>query len=155
MENIILQTHNLLLKKNLTISTAESCTCGILSSLLTRYPGSSKYFILGTATYSNLAKTKILNIPKKIITKYGAVSQKVASLMAKNIRKISRTDLSIGITGVAGPTGGSSDKPVGTVFIALESKNKSVCKKFIFKGNREDIRKQAALKALKILKNLL
>jgi len=155
MQNLIKQTHMRLLKSGRTIATAESCTAGLLSSLLTRFSGSSRYFILGLATYSNKVKENILKIPAAIIRKKGAVSQEVALLMAKNVRKLAKADLGVSLTGIVGPTGGSPRKPVGTVFIALSSKNKTICKKFIFKGNRSAIRKQAALKVLQLLKLFL
>ncbi|MBI4707022.1 MAG: CinA family protein [Candidatus Omnitrophica bacterium] len=155
MTNLPLQLHKLLIKENKTIAIAESCTGGLLSSLLTRLPGSSKYFILGIVTYSNTAKEKFLKIPKSILLKNGAVSEKVAKLMAKNVRQAAKTDFGIGITGIAGPTGGSTQKPVGTVFIALTKDKKVICKKLVFKGNRNTVRKQAALKSLALLKDLI
>ena len=155
MQNLIKQLHTRLLKAGSTVATAESCTAGLLSSLLTKFSGSSLYFILGVATYSNKAKTKVLGIPASTIRKYGAVSKKVALLMAKNVRKLAKADVGMSITGIAGPTGGSLAKPVGTVFIALSSKNKITCKKFIFKGNRNAIRKQANLRALELLNKFL
>lgn len=103
---------------------AESCTGGLLSNLLTQIPGSSKYFILGVVAYSNQAKENILKIPRDIIVKKGAVSKNVAELLAKAVRLMAKTDFGIGITGTAGPTGGSREKPVGTVFIAIDTKNK-------------------------------
>jgi len=145
--------HNYLLKNKKTISTAESCTGGLLCAILTELPGSSKYFILGIVSYSNAAKKNTLKIPAGVMRKNGAVSREVASLMAKNVRRLAKTDFAIGITGIAGPTGSLSQKPVGTVFIAISSKNKSICKKFIFKGNRNSIRKQAVLKAMHLLKS--
>jgi len=151
MANLPLQTHNLLTSKKQTIAVAESCTGGLLSSLLTQFSGSSKYFIAGIVTYSNESKIKLLRIPKYILLENGAVSEKVARLMAKNIKLITKADLGIGITGIAGPTGGSAQKPVGTVFIALAKNKKLICRKFIFKGNRSTIRKQAALKSLYLL----
>jgi len=151
MQDIARLIHKLLLKKSRTIAVAESCTGGLLSTLLTRLSGSSKYFILGTVVYSNRTKCSLLKIPGDVINRYGAVSEKVAKAMAKSIRIIARTDYGIGITGIAGPTGGSAQKPVGTVFIAIADKNKQIARKFIFKGNRASIRKQAALKALYLL----
>jgi nicotinamide-nucleotide amidase len=155
MQNLIQQAHLRLLKNNLTIATAESCTAGLLSSLLTRFSGSSKYFILGVATYSNQAKESVLGIPASVIRKNGAVSRKVALLMAKNVKKLAKTDFGISITGIAGPNGGTLKKPVGTVFIGLASEKKNICKKFIFKGNRASIRKQVTLKALQLLETFL
>ena len=153
MPNILKYIHDYLLKNKRTISTAESCTGGLLSFMLTKLPGSSKYFLLGVVSYSNAAKKSMLRIPTKVISKNGAVSKEVATLMAKNVRRIARTDIGVGITGIAGPSGGLTQKPVGTVFIAVSAKNKSICKKFVFKGNRAAIRKQAALKALQLLKS--
>jgi nicotinamide-nucleotide amidase len=155
MEPIIEQAHKLLLKKQKTIAVAESCTGGLASYLLSRLSGSSKYFILGIVAYSNKAKTKILKIPAALIAKNGAVSSPVASRMALNIRKIANADFGIGITGIAGPTAGTPLKPVGTVFIAIDTKSRKICKKFIFIGNRGIIQKKTSLKALEILKNWL
>jgi len=154
-ENIVNKVHKSLLKNKKSLAAAESCTGGLSSSLLTRLPGSSRYFILGVVTYSNAAKTAILKIPAATIKKYGAVSAEVASLMAQNVRKIAKANLGIGITGIAGPSGGSPQKPVGTVFIAVENDAKKICRKFRFSGNRENVRKQAALKSLELLSCLV
>jgi len=155
MEAIVNQIHKLLIKSNSTISAAESCTGGILASLLTQYSGSSQYFVLGLITYSNAAKTGVLKISKALIERKGAVSQEVARAMAKGVRRLAKTDFALSTTGIAGPTGGSMQKPVGTVFIAIASKNKLICKKFHFKGSRSAIRKSAALKSLELLKTIL
>lgn len=155
MKHIINQIHNLLLKNKKTIAVAESCTGGGLSNLLTQTPGSSQYVVLGIVAYSNKVKEAILKIPHPIIARYGAVSKDVACLMAKSIRKIAKTDFGIGITGIAGPTGGTLFKPKGTVFIAINSKNKKICKKFHFKGSRMAIRKRTALESLELLKKAL
>jgi nicotinamide-nucleotide amidase len=155
MKNLIKSIHKTLIKNGKTIATAESCTSGILASILTQLSGSSKYFTLGIITYSNQTKTKILKIPGSTIKKYGAVSREVASLMAKNVKRIAKADFGIGITGIAGPTGAIPNKPVGTVYIAVSDKNKTTCNKFIFRGNRSSIRKQSALKALQSLKLVL
>jgi len=143
------------MKSAKTIASAESCTAGLLSTLLTQLPGSSQYFKLGVTVYSNQAKENILRIPALTLRKYGAVSEKTARAMAQKIRKLAKADFGIAITGIAGPTGGTARKPVGTVFIALSSKNKNSCKQFIFKGNRNRVRKQATLKALQLLKKSL
>lgn len=155
MEKLIKEIYKLLLKKAKTVAVAESCTGGLLSNLLTQNSGSSRYFILGVVAYSNRAKEKILKIPRSSLIKFGAVSAGVASRMAQGIRKIAKTDFGIGITGIAGPTGGTPHKPVGTVFIAIDSKNKKLCQKFHFSGHRLTVRKKAALKSLKLLKQLL
>jgi len=151
MQNLIQQAHLRLLKSGKTVATAESCTAGLLSSLLTQLPESSRYFILGIASYNNQAKQNVLRIPAAVIRKKGAVSKEAALLMAQNVRKLAKTDLGISITGIAGPSGGTARNPVGTVFIALSAKNKTVCKKFFFQGNRSAVRKQASLKALQLL----
>lgn len=155
MEKIVNQIYKLLIKRRKNIAVAESCTAGLLSNLLTQIPGSSQYFILGVVAYSNKAKEIILRVPSAFIAKHGAVSKEVASLMAGGIRKIAKTDFGIGITGIAGPTGGTPQKPVGMVFIAIDSKNKKLNKKFRFSGTRLTIRKKAALKALELLRGLI
>lgn len=147
--------HKILQQRNKTIAVAESCTGGILSKILTDKPGSSKYFILGITPYSNRHKSSILKIPCSIISRKGAVSRIVAILLAKNIRKIAKADLGVGITGIAGPSGATLNKPVGTVFIAVSNGKKTLCKKFRFCGSRSSIRKQAALQSLKSLKSIL
>ncbi|MDD5108045.1 MAG: CinA family protein [Candidatus Omnitrophica bacterium] len=164
---IIKLAHKNLFSSAKTVSVAESCTGGLLSSLLTQTPGSSKYFLLGAVTYSNRSKELILNIPTHTITKYGAVSEKVAILMAKNIRKKINSDFGLSITGIAGPvrsgalrrgtsnragpTGATLDKPIGTVFICLSYKKKNICQKFLFCGSRNEIRKKSAYEALRLL----
>jgi len=145
------QIHNKLVKQRKTIAVAESCTGGLLSCLLTDIAGSSKYFLLGVVAYSNKSKETILNIPLKTITKYGAVSSKVAILMAKNIRKKINSDFGLSITGIAGPAGATLNKPVGTVFICLSHKNRNICRKLFFRGKRQDIRKKSAYEALRLL----
>jgi len=143
--------HKKLIAQKKTVSVAESCTGGLLSYLLTSLPGSSKYFLLGSVTYSNAAKEKILGIPKKVIAKYGAVSKETALLMAENLRKKTDSDFTLSVTGIAGPQGATKNKPVGTVFIGLAKKKQQACLKFSFSGGREEIRKKAALEALRLL----
>ena len=151
LELIVSQIHKLLLKNNLTIAVAESCTGGLVSSLLTQAPGSSGYFILGVVVYSNVSKNKILSIPNKLIEEKGAVSKQVAAKLAESVRKIAGADFGIGITGIAGPTGATPNKPVGTVFISIAARKKTICKEFHFTGNRTTIRKKSALKSLELL----
>lgn len=155
MQPDLTQIHRLLIKTRKSIAVAESCTGGILSAILTQASGSSKYFKLGIIAYSNSAKEIILKIPPKLIAKKGAVSKEVAENLAKSVRKLAGTDFGIGVTGIAGPTGATPQKPVGTVFIAINSKNKSLCEKFLFKGNRARIRKKISLKTLELLKTSL
>ena len=155
MEYLAKQIHMLLLKNNKTIAVAESCTGGLISKMLTDNPGSSNYFLAGIVSYNNKAKEKILKIPAAIIKEHAAVSKKIASLMAKSIQKISGADLGIGVTGIAGPGGGTKNKPVGTIFIAISGASFSVVRKLRLKGTRANIRKQTATAALKLLKSKL
>lgn len=113
---------NLLIKKNLTISTAESCTGGLISSRITDIPGSSKYFLGGFIIYSNEAKIKQLHIKEDTLKRFGAVSKETAGEMAKNIKEIMESDIGLSITGIAGPGGGTEEKPVGLVYIGLAYK---------------------------------
>ena len=142
----------LLSKKRLKISFAESCTGGLLSSSITSISGSSKVFTIGLVTYSNLSKINILKVPKKILIKHGAVSYETCSSMVKNINKISKTNISLSITGVAGPNGGTREKPVGLVFIGIKKGNKTLIKKFLFKNKtRSSIQKATVNKALNLI----
>ncbi len=142
----------LLRERGETLSVAESCTGGLLSSRITDIPGSSDYFERGFVVYSNIAKVENLGIPEDLIAKEGAVSQKVAKLMAKRVREISRTTYGIGITGIAGPGGDSAEKPVGTVHIAIAWEGGETHTKNYFFGTREQIKIQSAVKALDMLR---
>ena len=143
MINLSLKILKLLIKKKLTLSFAESCTGGLLASTITSYSGSSKVFNIGLVTYSNNAKIKLLKVPKKTITKYGAVSHETCLSMVKNLSKISKSNISVSITGIAGPSGGTKEKPVGLVFIGFKKGSKIIIKKYLFK-NKERIRIQKA-----------
>ena len=139
----------LLRKKRLKISFAESCTGGLLSSIITSISGSSKVFTIGLVAYSNQSKIKTLKVPKNIIKKYGAVSYETCLAMVKNLSKISKTNISVSITGIAGPKGGTKKKPVGLVFIAIKKNNKISVRKYLFKNkNRLYIQKTAVNKSL-------
>jgi nicotinamide-nucleotide amidase len=155
MQPLLLKIHSSLIKTGKTVAVAESCTGGQLSGLLTRLSGSSKYFILGVVAYHNRAKESLLEVPRAVIASHGAVSARVAALMASKAREIAKTDYGIAITGIAGPTGATRQKPVGTVFIAIDGRNKKICRKFSFKGPRLSIRKKAALQALELLSSTL
>ena len=122
--------HKKLIKNKITISVAESCTGGLLSSKLTTLSGSSKYFKMGLITYSNNAKINILNVNKKVINRYGAVSKECCKSMVENLSKLSKSKINVSITGVAGPKGGTKNKPIGLVFIGIKRGNKI----FIFKN---------------------
>jgi nicotinamide-nucleotide amidase len=142
----------LLQEQRQTIATAESCTGGLLAKLLTDVPGSSTYFLRGWVTYSNQAKTEDIGVPADLITRHGAVSQEVALAMADGARRTGHTDWGVGITGIAGPGGGSVEKPVGLVWIALASSGGTAARSFIFPGEREQIRLRAAQMALALLR---
>ena len=133
----------ILTKKKLSVSFAESCTGGLLASTITSISGSSKVFNMGLITYSNNAKVKLLKVPKKTITKYGAVSYETCLSMVKNLSKISKSNISVSITGIAGPSGGTKEKPVGLVYIGFKKGSKIIIKKYLFK-NKERIRIQKA-----------
>ena len=152
MKNLSLKIVNKLIKQKLTISFAESCTGGLLSSVITSVSGSSKIFKFGLVTYSNDAKIKLLNIKKNTIAKYGAVSHETCLSMVKNLNKISKTNISISITGIAGPNGGSKKKPVGLVYIGLKKGNKTQVIKCLFKSKkRSSIQKATVKKALNLI----
>ena len=156
MSNISLKILKLLTKKKLTLSFAESCTGGLLASSITSFSGSSKVFNMGLITYSNNAKVKLLKVPKKTITKYGAVSYETCLSMVKNLSKISRSNISISITGVAGPNGGTKEKPVGLVYVGLKKGSKTIIKKNLFKSKkRVSIQKATVNQALKMILNIL
>ena len=156
MSNLSLKILKLLTKKKLTVSFAESCTGGLLASSITSFSGSSKVFRMGLITYSNNAKVKLLKVPKKTITKYGAVSYETCLSMVKNLSKISRSNISISITGVAGPNGGTKEKPVGLVYVGLKKGSKTIIKKNLFKSKkRVSIQKATVNQALKMILNIL
>ncbi|MDP3012878.1 MAG: nicotinamide-nucleotide amidohydrolase family protein, partial [Candidatus Subteraquimicrobiales bacterium] len=135
--------------------TAESCTGGLLSHRITNVPGSSDYFLGGVVAYSNEVKQSTLGIEKASIQKTGAVSEEVARIMAEKIRVLTNSDIGVGITGIAGPTGGSKEKPVGLVYIALCSKSKVEIEEFNFKGEREMIKYKATQAALNFVRKFL
>ena len=156
MNNLSLKIVKLLTKKKLTLSFAESCTGGLLASSITSISGSSKVFNMGLVTYSNSSKVKLLKVPKKTISKYGAVSYETCLSMVKNLSKISKSNISISITGVAGPNGGTKEKPVGLVYIGLKKGSKIIVKKNLFKSKKRiSIQKATVKQALKIILNIL
>ena len=143
---------NRLIEKKLTISIAESCTGGLLSSIITSVNGSSKVFDLGLITYSSQSKINILKIPKKIIKRYGAVSKQVCLSMVKNVYKLTKSNISLSITGIAGPSGGTKNKPVGLVYVSIKKDDKIKIKKYLFKNKgRNYIQKAAVNKSLKLI----
>ena len=147
---------NKLKKKKLKISFAESCTGGMLASEITSISGASKVFSLGIVTYSNEAKINILGVNKKIIQKYGAVSPECCEAMVKNLSKISKADVNVSITGIAGPNGGTKKKPVGLVYIGIKKSNKTVITKNIFaKKTRNTIQRATIKRVLDIINHII
>jgi len=138
-------------KKHLTLATAESCTGGLLAHLLTNISGSSEYFNRGVISYSNESKTELLDVPENLLKKYGAVSEQVAAAMAEGIRTRAGVDIGVSTTGIAGPTGGTKNKPVGLVYVGITTRDDVVVKRFLFSGNRLQNKKQACDAALSLL----
>jgi nicotinamide-nucleotide amidase len=146
---------DLLKKKHLTVATAESCTGGLIAHTLTNISGSSEYFDRGAITYSNNAKIELLNVPKILLEKHGAVSKQVAKAMAEGIRTKSMVDIGISTTGIAGPTGGTADKPVGLVYIAISNEEDTIVKKFNFSGDRLQNKENTCNAALQMLYKII
>ena len=147
---------SLLKRKNMKLAITESCTGGMLSNSITSVSGSSKIFTMGLVTYSNRAKRSILKVPQQIIRKYGAVSVQCCLAMVNNLSKISKSKVCVSITGIAGPTGGSKQKPVGLVYIGIRIGNRVVVNKCNFKNNgRIFIQKQTVKKSLNLLLKLI
>lgn len=142
----------LLRKHEKTISIAESCTGGFISHRITNVPGSSNYYNYGVIAYSNQSKIDTLHVSPETLTKFGAVSRQTAIEMAQGIKQVSGSDLALAVTGIAGPGGGTPEKPVGLVYICLASDESVVCEEFRFKGKREEIKSQASEAALQMIK---
>jgi len=156
MKNLANKIVKKLIKKRLKISLAESCTGGMLSSTITSISGSSKVFNMGFITYSNKAKMSVLKVPKKIITKHGAVSKECCLSMVKNLSKISKANISVSITGIAGPNGGTKLKPVGLIYIGIKKGNKIIIKENRFKStNRISVQKATVNTSLKIIGKII
>ena len=150
------QLISLLKRKKLKLAVAESCTGGMLSSTITSVSGSSKVFTLGIVAYSNQSKIKVLKVPKNIIRKYGSVSEPVCLAMLKNLNKISKTNISVSITGIAGPSGGTKIKPVGLVYVGIKKGNRTEVKKYLFKNKgRSYIQRAAVNKSLGLILSFL
>jgi PncC family amidohydrolase len=145
----------LLREKGLNIALAESCTGGLIASRITDIPGASEYFEAGVVVYSNQAKQRFLSVPEQSIQAYGAVSKEVAEKMAEGVRQATGTDIGLSVTGIAGPGGGSPEKPVGTVYLGLSAKEGTLVRKFQFTGTRTEIKEQTATEALKFVMALL
>ena len=147
--------YNNCIKKGVFITTAESCTGGLIASSIVSISGSSNIFKSSLITYSNEMKSKLLNIDSKIIQINGAVSEIVATQMAENVLDVLGADVSIAVTGIAGPGGGSKEKPVGLVWIAIGNKDFTITEKFLFTGNRLDVRQKTTLEALKLANSVI
>jgi PncC family amidohydrolase len=156
MKKLSQKVVKILRKKRLNVSFAESCTGGLLSSTITSISGSSKVFTMGLVTYSNQSKINLLKVQKNIIRKHGSVSYKACLAMVKNLNKISKTNISVSITGIAGPKGGVKKKPVGLVFIGIKKGNKTLVKKHLFKNKKRTlIQRAAVIKALNLILSFL
>jgi PncC family amidohydrolase len=147
--------NEVLRKKKIKIAVAESCSGGLISYNLTKLPGSSKYFIMGVICYSNASKIKFLKVKKETLLKYGAVSVETCKQMCKNLLKISKSNIAISITGIAGPNGGSIQKPIGLVYIGIASERKIEIKKFLYskKLSRINIQQETLKSTIKLIKD--
>ena len=138
----------LLLSLKVTIAIAESCTGGLICHRLTNISGSSEYLETGVVTYSNRSKMQLLGVPEQIIRDHGAVSEACVQAMAIGVKRMADTDLGFAVSGIAGPTGGTPEKPVGTVYMALAWKEDVMCWRYLFKGGRREIKEQTSQEAL-------
>ena len=145
----------LCLKKKIKLAFAESCTGGLLSSLITSYPNSSKIFTSGYVTYSNLSKRKMLDVKNKTLMKYGAVSKEVATEMVNGVWKKNKVNRALSITGIAGPTGQTKEKKIGLVYIGIKNTKRIEVNEFNFKGNREKIRLASVEKAIDLISSVI
>jgi nicotinamide-nucleotide amidase len=138
-----------------TISVAESCTGGLISHRITNVSGSSDYFEMGVVSYSNRSKVELLGVSRSDIQRYGAVSRQVAGKMARGVRWRAKTDIGLAVTGIAGPLGGTRQKPVGTIFIGLDHEGGTEIGEFHFTGSREEIKEEVSQKSLEMLRDYL
>ncbi len=155
LRELLEDTGFLLKKKKWTIAVAESCTGGLIGSLLTSIPGSSDYFVGGVTAYSNEVKKNLLSVSSRTLNAFGAVSKEAVREMASGVKKLLKTDVGISVSGIAGPTGGTEKKPVGTVALGVDIPQKIITNILNLEGDRNKIRETAAIKALEMLKNLL
>ena len=155
MKSIEYELCNILIQNNLKIATAESCTGGMIASRITNVPGASACFDCGVVTYSNGQKTKLLGVSPKTLETFGAVSEETAVEMCDGVKKLANADVGISVTGIAGPDGGTLEKPVGTVWIGVCTQNTHKAFKFLFEGNREEVREQTAVMALALAEKYL
>lgn len=153
--NLEFELGKILTEKNLTIACAESCTGGLLTSRLTDIVGSSAYVQGSIVSYSNAVKNSVLNIKAETLKEFGAVSEQTARQMSSNVRELFKTDIGVGVTGIAGPGGGSSEKPVGTVYISVSNSDNVIVKRFNFSGSRSEIKNQSCDAAMKMVMDLV
>jgi PncC family amidohydrolase len=149
------ELHELLLQGEMTVSVAESCTGGLLGAHLTSQPGSSAYFLGAVVAYDNSVKSEVLEVPSRLLEEHGAVSAQVALALANGARKVLGSDLAIAVTGIAGPDGGTDEKPVGTTYLGFAAPDTAITRPFHFTGSRAEIREQAVEAALEILRSYL
>jgi nicotinamide-nucleotide amidase len=145
---------SILVSEGLTVATAESCTGGLIGHLLTNVPGSSNYYRLGVVAYSNEAKMAVLGVQEGTLRKHGAVSKEVVLDMADGVRRLGHTDIGVSVSGIAGPSGGTKEKPVGTVWMAVSRPPVAHAEVHLFEGNREAIKKQSAMHALNLVRKV-
>ncbi|MEM0493373.1 MAG: CinA family protein [Candidatus Thermoplasmatota archaeon] len=150
-ENTLKKIARVLSEKRFSIATAESCTGGLIAHTLTNVPGSSNYFNRGVVAYSNQSKIELLDVPEETLSIYGAVSEETAKAMAIGVRLKSKVNIGLATTGIAGPTGGSKEKPVGLVYISISTIKDTISKKCLFKGDRLSIKEQTCNTALNML----
>ena len=155
MINLENEVGRLLREKNLTIACAESCTGGLLTSRLTDVAGSSAYVQGSIVSYSNAVKNSVLKVKAETLKEFGAVSEQTARQMSENVRELFKTDIGVGVTGIAGPDGGSDEKPVGTVYISVSNADKTEVKCFNFTGNRAEIKNQSCDAAMNMVKKVV
>ncbi|MGA2508321.1 MAG: CinA family protein [Chitinispirillaceae bacterium] len=154
-KNLSTTLGRILLEKKMTLAVAESCTGGMIGSAITDIAGASRYFLGGIIAYDTNIKKSVLHVPRTTLNKYGAVSRQTVTAMAHAVRKLMKADCSIAVSGIAGPGGGTREKPVGLVYIGIAVKNSVKSFKYRFKGTRENIRKQTVKEALRLLIRLL
>ena len=145
----------LLIEKKLSVSVAESCTGGLVGHLITNVPGSSVYFMGGVMVYTNEAKVKLLEVSYEILEEFGAVSEHAVRQMAQNVRRLFKSNIGIAVSGIAGPGGGSLEKPVGTVYIGLNVADNNWSERYLFKGSRQQIKQYTAETALELVRRYL
>ena len=155
MENIETTLCKLLIEKKMKLATAESCTGGLIAQKITSVPGASECFDCGVITYSNEQKHKLLGVSMTTLDDFGAVSEQTALEMCKGVKTLSESDFGISVTGIAGPGGGTLEKPVGTVWIGICGECIHKAEKFVFDGDRQQVRESTAKKALEMVKNAI